>query len=105
MIVFIVALMCKYSLLFLFLTLYNMFQMNAILAFKKLEEEDKENCPCGDDLRERLNKFHGSLMKQVSLTALQEPQEEVSISSFYLQKPPCKYEKVSFSAVRRLQKE
>lgn len=57
--------------------------MNAILDFKNLEEEDKENCPCGDELRERLNKFHEGLMKQVSLNALQEPQEEVSTIVIY----------------------
>ncbi|KAL1124812.1 hypothetical protein AAG570_001433 [Ranatra chinensis] len=52
--------------------------MNAILRFKNLEEDDKENCPCTEDLRERLNNFHESLMCQVSLRALQEPQEEKS---------------------------
>lgn len=51
-------------------------QMNAILGFKNFEEEDKENCPCGDDLRERLNSFHESLMSQVSLNALQEGGDE-----------------------------
>ncbi|KAJ8867413.1 hypothetical protein PR048_031214 [Dryococelus australis] len=50
-------------------------QMNAILGFKNLEEEERENCPCGEDLSERLNGFHGQLMNQVSLTALQEPVE------------------------------
>nr|CAD7393765.1 unnamed protein product [Timema cristinae] len=50
-------------------------QMNAILSFKNLEEEEKENCPCGEDLSERLNGFHGQLMDQVSLIALQEPEE------------------------------
>ncbi|CAG2055036.1 unnamed protein product [Timema podura] len=49
--------------------------MNAILSFKNLEEEEKENCPCGEDLSERLNGFHGQLMDQVSLIALQEPEE------------------------------
>ncbi|XP_067007679.2 ryanodine receptor [Anabrus simplex] len=50
-------------------------QMNAILSFKNLEEEDKENCPCGEELCERLNNFHGKLMGHVSLSALQEPAE------------------------------
>lgn len=49
--------------------------MNAILGFKNLEEDDVENCPCGTDLREKLNDFHSRLMSQVSLTALQESME------------------------------
>lgn len=52
--------------------------MNAILGFKNLEEEDKENCPCGDDLREKLNGFHQGMMSKVSLEALLEPPVEVS---------------------------
>lgn len=53
--------------------------MNAILGFKNLDG-DFENCPCGDELRERFNYFHEQLMSKVSLLALQEPQEEVIIS-------------------------
>ena len=49
--------------------------MNAILGFKNLEDDDVENCPCGIELREKLNAFHSKLMSQVSLTALQEPLE------------------------------
>ncbi|XP_030749975.1 ryanodine receptor isoform X1 [Sitophilus oryzae] len=57
-------------------------QMNAILckfkeqAFKNLEEEDKDNCPLGDDLCERMNGFHDQLMSHVSLQALAAPQDE-----------------------------
>ncbi|KAH1010100.1 hypothetical protein HUJ05_004454 [Dendroctonus ponderosae] len=57
-------------------------QMNAILCkfktsdFKNIEEEEKENCPLGDDLCERMNNFHNSLMTHVSLQALQAPVEE-----------------------------
>ncbi|XP_072162212.1 ryanodine receptor isoform X2 [Bemisia tabaci] len=51
-------------------------QMNAVLGFKNLEEDDHENCPCGDELRERMNEFHTSVMRHVSLLALQEPSEE-----------------------------
>lgn len=49
--------------------------MNAILGFKNLEEDDTENCPCGVELREKLNTFHSELMTQVSLSALQEATE------------------------------
>ncbi|XP_026324427.1 ryanodine receptor [Hyposmocoma kahamanoa] len=51
-------------------------QMNAILNFKHLEEDDKENVPCGEDLIARMNEFHESLMSHVSLSALQEPESE-----------------------------
>ncbi|KAJ8959408.1 hypothetical protein NQ318_022098 [Aromia moschata] len=58
-------------------------QMNAILCkfkratgFKNLEEDDKENCPLGEDLCERMNTFHDKLMTHVSLQALLDPQEE-----------------------------
>lgn len=49
-------------------------QMKAILGFKNLEEEEKENCPIGEELCERLNEFHDNLMSQVSLNALQVPE-------------------------------
>jgi hypothetical protein len=49
--------------------------MNAILGFKNLEGEEKENCPCGEELSEQLAKFHEKLMSYVSLSALQEPEE------------------------------
>lgn len=48
-------------------------QMNAILSFKNMEEDD-ENSPCGDDLREKLTNFHAKLMGKVSLSALLEPE-------------------------------
>lgn len=41
-----------------------------------MEEEDKENCPIGEDLCERLNIFHERLMQHVSLKALLAPPEE-----------------------------
>ncbi|BES99791.1 ryanodine receptor [Nesidiocoris tenuis] len=50
-------------------------QMNAIISFKNLEEDD-EACPVGSDLKEKLNSFHEQLLTKVSLSALQEPQEE-----------------------------
>jgi hypothetical protein len=49
--------------------------MNAILGFKNLEGEERENCPCGEELSEHLAKFHERLMSCVSLSALQEPGE------------------------------
>lgn len=51
--------------------------MNAILGFKKLDTDDKENCLIGDELRERMNEFNEKLMKQISLVALQESEDDV----------------------------
>lgn len=41
-----------------------------------MEDEEKENCPLGEDLCERMNVFHGRLMTHVSLQALLAPEEE-----------------------------
>lgn len=51
--------------------------MNAILGFKNLENDDRENCLIGDDLRERMNEFNEKLMKQISLVALQESDDVI----------------------------
>jgi len=51
--------------------------MNAILGFKNLDSDDRENCLIGDDLRERMNEFNEKLMKQISLVALQELEDDV----------------------------
>ncbi|KAF2882575.1 hypothetical protein ILUMI_23592 [Ignelater luminosus] len=56
-------------------------QMKAILGFKNLEEEEKENCPIGEELCERLNEFHDNLMGQVSLNALQVPEGDIEETS------------------------
>lgn len=59
-------------------------QMNAILSFKNMEEDD-ENSPCGGDLREKLTGFHEKLMGKVSLSALVEP--EAAESDIIVEKP------------------
>ena len=71
--------MCLYS---SGLSFINVSQMNAILGFKNVEEEDRENLLCRDDLRDRLNTIHEKLMKQVSLLALQDPSMEVDLSTY-----------------------
>ncbi|KAI5643470.1 SPRY domain-containing protein [Phthorimaea operculella] len=54
-------------------------QMNAILSFKHMaEDEEADNFPCGEDLIQRMNEFHESLMARVSLAALQEPETDDS---------------------------
>ncbi|CAG0896856.1 unnamed protein product, partial [Cyprideis torosa] len=50
-------------------------QMNALLGFKNLEEEEKENCSLGDDLRECLSEFHGKMMAYVAIPEEGEGQE------------------------------
>ncbi|XP_063919785.1 ryanodine receptor isoform X1 [Zophobas morio] len=78
-------------------------QMNAILSFKNLEEEDKENCPLGEDLCEKLNEFHARLMAHVSLQALQAPSEEENAD---LQKPGALKRLYNFiNAVKELEEE
>lgn len=57
--------------------------MNAILGFKNLDNDDKENCLIGDELRERMNEFNEKLMKQISLVALQESEDDVIILILY----------------------
>lgn len=57
--------------------------MNAILGFKNLESVDKENCLIGDDLRERMNEFNEKLMKQISLVALQESEDDVTMQILF----------------------
>lgn len=47
-------------------------QMNAILSFKNLEDDDPDNIPCGEELITKMNEFHSTLMSYVSLHALQE---------------------------------
>jgi hypothetical protein len=49
--------------------------MNIIMDFKNLEEEEKENCPLADEMREVLTNHHDSFMAIVSLDALKEPEE------------------------------
>ena len=44
--------------------------MKAILGFKNLEEDEKENCPCGDELRAHLQEFHELFMGKLSLEEL-----------------------------------
>lgn len=63
-------------------------QMNAILCFKNLEDDDTENCQCGTDLRNRMNEFHSQLMVKVSLSALQEAAEEDPAASEAAKKGP-----------------
>lgn len=61
-------------------------QMNAILGFKNLDNDDKENCLIGDELRERMNEFNEKLMKQISLVALQESEDDVTIKFMLIDK-------------------
>lgn len=53
--------------------------MNAILGFKNLDSDDRENCLIGDDLRERMKEFNEKLMVQISLVALQESEDDVTL--------------------------
>ena len=52
--------------------------MNAILAFKNLEKEDVENCPCSEEYRDRMKEFHQSLTTKVAVAQNQEEDEDVN---------------------------
>nr|CAI5848298.1 unnamed protein product [Callosobruchus analis] len=80
-------------------------QMNAILCFKNLEEDDKENCPLGEDLCEKMSNFHQLLMAHVSLAALQAPQEEEENKEEQVKLGPIKKLYNLINAVKELEEE
>ncbi|XP_076313816.1 ryanodine receptor-like isoform X3 [Tachypleus tridentatus] len=51
-------------------------QMRAILSFKNLEEDQADQCPCRENLRENLKNFHKSMMKKAMLCIASEEEEE-----------------------------
>lgn len=56
-------------------------QMKMILGFKDFDEDQSENCPCGDDLRQLLNDFHGVLMGEVKVILNNASEEEKSFTN------------------------
>lgn len=82
-------------------------QMNAILSFKNMEfVDDPENSPCGEDLINRMNEFHNSLMSYVSLHALQEAADAVEEAEDAVQKPGAIKKLFNFiNAVKELEEE
>ncbi|XP_057319083.1 ryanodine receptor isoform X4 [Microplitis mediator] len=56
-------------------------QMNAILSFKNLEDDDPDNIPCGEELIAKMNEFHGKLMSYVSLQAIEESSDAANESA------------------------
>lgn len=52
-------------------------QMNAILGFKNLEPDDRENCPCNEELAAILTNFHDDFCSKLRYkTAEEEPAAE-----------------------------
>ena len=51
-------------------------QMNAILGFKNLEGEERENCPCNEELAAILTDFHGLFIEKLKIT----PEEEEALA-------------------------
>ncbi|XP_050722291.1 ryanodine receptor-like isoform X2 [Eriocheir sinensis] len=51
-------------------------QMNAILGFKNLTDEELEETPCGEDLRIKLSEFHGALMCKAKIPGGSEEEGE-----------------------------
>ena len=46
--------------------------MNTILGFKNLEDEDLEEHPCSNSLRDNMSEFHDSLLQVVSISSMEE---------------------------------
>lgn len=81
-------------------------QMNAILSFKNLEDDDPDNIPCGEDLIEKMNGFHNNLMTYVSLHALQEAAEAANEVVEEIEKPGAMRRVFNFiNAVKELEEE
>jgi len=47
-------------------------QMNAILGFKNLEGEERENCPCNEELAEILGSFHSPFIDKLKICVEEE---------------------------------
>ncbi|KAL1472514.1 hypothetical protein MTO96_039268, partial [Rhipicephalus appendiculatus] len=47
-------------------------QMRAILGFKNLEEENSDQCPCGEGLREALSSMHDDLVQRLKAASAAE---------------------------------
>ncbi|XP_064490365.1 ryanodine receptor-like isoform X2 [Ornithodoros turicata] len=50
-------------------------QMRAILGFKNLEEENADQCPCGEQLRETLISMHADLIQRLKAAITSEEEE------------------------------
>ena len=59
-------------------------QMNAILGFKNLTDEELEEAPLGEDLRGKLIEFHERMMKktQIPSTKEEEAEEVIEIDNY-----------------------
>ncbi|RWS13212.1 ryanodine receptor-like protein, partial [Dinothrombium tinctorium] len=53
-------------------------QMRIILGFKNFEEDQMENCPITEDMRNLLFSFHGDLMRKVKIDNENEGEEETT---------------------------
>ena len=61
--------------------LLSFFQMNTILGFKSLSEEDLEDNPCPVPLRDKMIEFHDSLMQVMAISSLEEEDVEIEPKS------------------------
>lgn len=57
-------------------------QMNAILGFKNLTDEELEETPCGEELRSKLLDFHGQLMSKAQIPGGGEEEGEGEVSNW-----------------------
>lgn len=54
-------------------------QMNAILDFKNLTDEELEEAPCGEELRGKLSDFHDVLMVKAKIPSGPEEEAEAEV--------------------------
>lgn len=57
-------------------------QMNAILGFKNLSDEELEETPCGEDLRVKLSEYHDMLMCKAKIPGGSEEEGEGEVSCY-----------------------
>ncbi|XP_055934795.1 ryanodine receptor-like isoform X1 [Argiope bruennichi] len=62
-------------------------QMRAILCFKNLEEDQADQCSCGEDLRETLIEYHDELVSRIKSVCSSEEVEETEEKSEEPSKP------------------
>lgn len=59
-------------------------QMNAILGFKNLSDEELEETPCGEELRLKLMEYHDALMGKAKIPAGAEEEAEAEVSCCHM---------------------
>ena len=56
-------------------------QVKSILLFKNDDENDKDSCPCGEELREKLFSLHNDLVAKIKVALEDDPSGEIDETS------------------------